>query len=105
MFDGIEADVLSLGDADCVVVTKWFYKGPLRILIDGGCGKDAGVILDFLRQMGYSDFSAILCTDLHNDHAMGLIKLVRSSAVAFSNGWIHDITKHVSADTLRHATA
>jgi beta-lactamase superfamily II metal-dependent hydrolase len=105
MFDGIEVDVLSLGDADCVVVTKWSDKGPLRILIDGGCGKDAGVILDFLRQMGYSYFWAVLCTHLHNDHASGLIKLVRSSGVAFSKGWMHDITKHVSADTLRRASA
>ncbi|HWY52864.1 MAG TPA: hypothetical protein VNZ03_00270 [Terriglobales bacterium] len=105
MFDGIEVDVLSLGDADCVIVTKWYEGSPIRILIDGGCGKDAGVILDFLRSRGYTYFWAILCSHLHNDHASGLIKLVRSSAIAFSNGWMHDITKHVSAETLRRASA
>jgi len=105
MFDGIEVDVLSLGDADCVIVTKWYEGSPIRILIDGGCGKDAGVILDFLRSRGYTYFWAILCSHLHNDHASGLIELVRSSAIAFSNGWMHDIAKHVSAETLRRASA
>jgi beta-lactamase superfamily II metal-dependent hydrolase len=105
MFDGIEVDVLSLGDADCVIVTKWNEGSPFRILIDGGCGQDAGAILDFLRHWGYTYFWAIVCTHLHNDHASGLIKLVRSSAITFSNGWMHDITKHVSADTLRRASA
>jgi len=105
MFNGIEVDVLSLGDADCVIVTKWHEGLPYRILIDGGCGKDAGVILDFLRHLGYTYFWAILCSHLHNDHASGLIKLVRSSSINFSNGWMHDITKHVSADALRRASA
>lgn len=105
MFNGIEVDVLSLGDADCVIVTKWYEDLPSRILIDGGCGNDAGVILDFLLKRGYTYFWAILCSHLHNDHASGLIKLVRSSAIAFTNGWMHDITKHVSAETLRRASA
>jgi hypothetical protein len=105
MFNGIEVDVLSLGDADCVIVTRWYEGSPYRILIDGGCGKDAGVILDFLRSRGYTYFWAILCSHLHNDHASGLIKLVRSSAITFSNGWMHDITKHVSAETLRRSSA
>jgi beta-lactamase superfamily II metal-dependent hydrolase len=105
MFDGIEVDVLSLGDADCVIVTKWYQGSPIRILIDGGCGKDASAILDFLRSRGYTYFWAILCSHLHNDHASGLIKLVRSPAIAFSHGWMHDITKHVSAETLRRASA
>jgi len=105
MFTGIEVDVLSLGDADCVIVTKWYEGSPVRILIDGGCGKHAGVILDFLRSRGYTYFWAILCSHLHNDHASGLIKLVRSSAIAFSHGWMHDITKRVSAETLRRASA
>jgi beta-lactamase superfamily II metal-dependent hydrolase len=105
MFNGIEVDVLSLGDADCVIVTKWYEGLPYRILIDGGCGKDASVILEFLTNLGYTYFWAILCSHLHNDHASGLITLVRSSAIAFSNGWMHDITKHVSADTLRRASA
>lgn len=105
MFNGIEVDVLDLGDADCVIVTKWHEGTPFRILIDGGCGKDAGTILDFLRYWKQTDLWAIVCSHLHNDHASGLIKLVRSSEITFSKGFMHDITKHVSPDGLRRASA
>jgi beta-lactamase superfamily II metal-dependent hydrolase len=105
MFTGLEVDVLSLGDADCIIVTQWNGGFPHRILIDGGCASDAGAILEFLRQRSYSNFWAVLCTHLHNDHASGLIKLVRSNSISFSKGLMHDITKHVSAESLRRASA
>jgi beta-lactamase superfamily II metal-dependent hydrolase len=104
MFHGIEVDVLSLGDADCTVVTKWENGTPHRILIDGGSGVDAETIIDFLLSRRYTYFWAVICTHLHNDHARGLIKLLRNRAITFSNGWMHDITKHVSAEALRRAS-
>jgi hypothetical protein len=36
MFDGIEVDMLSLEDADAIIVTKYESGKPHRILIDGG---------------------------------------------------------------------
>ena len=41
MFEGIEIDMLSLGDADSILVTQWTAYGPFRVLIDGGSGDDA----------------------------------------------------------------
>ena len=38
MLNGIEIDMLSLGDADCIVVTKYENSVPYRIIIDGGIG-------------------------------------------------------------------
>jgi beta-lactamase superfamily II metal-dependent hydrolase len=105
MYDGIEIDVLSLGDADCIVVTKWQASFPHRILIDGGLGSDAEIILDFLRRRNSTNFWAVICTHLHNDHASGLIKLVRSGAITFSCGLMHDITTHLSPESLRRASA
>lgn len=105
MFDGVEVDVISLGDADCIVVTQWQGSVPHRVLIDGGSGGDAEIVLDFLRRRNSTHFWAVVCTHLHNDHASGLIKLVYSSGISFTHGLMHDITKHVSAGCLRRASA
>ena len=105
MFNGIEVDVLSLGDADCIVVTKWDNNVPHRILIDGGGGSDAPTILDFLHRRGYRTFWAAVCTHLHRDHTRGLIKLVQNRSLHFTKGWMHNIRKHLSIDTLRRASA
>lgn len=36
VFTGFEIDMLSLGDADSIVVTAWHGRVPYFILIDGG---------------------------------------------------------------------
>jgi beta-lactamase superfamily II metal-dependent hydrolase len=111
MYDGIEVDVLSLADADCTVVTQWTSSSafggfvPFRILIDGGSDGDAKYVIDFLRGHGYTNFWAAVCTHPHKDHAGGLIKVIRERSISIVNGWMHDIQKHVPADTLRRASA
>jgi beta-lactamase superfamily II metal-dependent hydrolase len=104
-FNGIEVDMLSLGDADCIVVTQWNNSYPHRVLIDGGSGANADVVIDFLHSRGQTTFWAVLCTHGHNDHARGLIKVVQDKSFTFTNGWMHDIRKHISADALRRASA
>ena len=105
IFDGIEVDVLSLGDADCIVVTKWQDSVPHRILIDGGRDGDAETILDFLLGRDYTEFWAAICTHLHDDHASGLIKVVRSPHITIHNGYMRDIRSHITADALRRASS
>jgi len=105
MFDGIEIDMLSLGDADCIVVTKWADGGPFRMLIDGGTGDSGEAVREFLRGIGCTYLYAVVCTHPHNDHAAGLIKLLQDKTINVSTGWMHDIRKHVSADSLRRASA
>lgn len=102
---GLEVDMLSLGDADCIVVTEWTSTCACRVLIDGGSADDTGIIREFLRSRGYSNFYAVVCTHLHNDHARGLIQLVHDKSIGFSTGWMHDIRKHVSADALHRASS
>jgi glyoxylase-like metal-dependent hydrolase (beta-lactamase superfamily II) len=105
MFNGIEVDVLSLGDADCIAVTQWHDSFPHRILIDGGSGANAELVTDFLRSRDYTDLWAVLCTHPHNDHARGLIKVVQDKSITFRHAWMHDIRRHVSPDALRRAAA
>lgn len=104
-FNGIEIDMLSLGDADCIVVTQWFNSYPWRVLIDGGSSCNAATVKEFLRSRGQTDFWAVLCTHAHNDHACGLVKLIQDRAFTFSHGWMHDICKHIGEDALRRAAA
>jgi len=104
VFNGIEVDVVDIGDADCIVVTRWVNSVSHRVLIDGGCGADAEKILDFLLRRGCTNFWAVVCTHLHNDHARGLIKLVRNPSLTIQNGWMHNINKQVSAEALRRAS-
>lgn len=103
MFDGLEIDMLSLGDADCIVVTQYTFFGPQRILIDGGNASDAPVIREFFRSRGMTNFWAAVSTHQHNDHARGLIKLVQDKSITISTAWMHDIRKHVAPDALRRA--
>jgi beta-lactamase superfamily II metal-dependent hydrolase len=105
MFDGFEVDMLNLGDADCVVVTEWTTYGPFRVLIDGGRESDAEIIREFFHRRDYRVFYAAVCTHLHDDHAGGLIKLLRDRTLVFVTGWMHDIRNHISADALRRAGA
>ena len=51
--NGIEIDMLSLGDADCFLVTLWEHGRPTYILIDGGYAKNTLTVTRFL-QVGES---------------------------------------------------
>jgi beta-lactamase superfamily II metal-dependent hydrolase len=104
MFDGLEVDMLNLGDADCIVVTQWTSTGPCRVLIDGGCRADVGTVRDFFRFRDYQVFYAAVCTHLHNDHSAGLIRLLQDRTLRFVSGWMHDIRHHISDDDLRRAS-
>jgi hypothetical protein len=105
MFTGIEVDMLSLGDADCIIVTKYENSVPHRIIIDGGSGSSAEVILEFLFTRGMTDFWAAICTHPHNDHAAGLIKIAKNPRIRIQTAFMHDIRKHIAPDVLRRAAA
>lgn len=104
-YDGIEIDMLSLGDADCIVATQWHNSYPHRALIDGGCGGSYDEVVDFLTSRGYDTFWAVLCSHCHDDHASGLIRLVNNRDFTFHHAWMHDIRRHVGIDALRRASA
>jgi len=104
VFNGIEIDMLSIGDADCLIVTKYENGTPHRILIDGGSGKSADVALDFMLKRNVTEFWAAFCTHAHNDHAKGLMKIVQDKRIKIHNAIFNDIRYYVSADALRRAS-
>jgi beta-lactamase superfamily II metal-dependent hydrolase len=105
MFNGLEVDMVDLGDADCMVVTQWTPTCACRVLIDGGSGSDAEVIKEFFRIKNYTDFYAVVCSHPHNDHAAGLIKVVQDMSITIGSVWMHDIRNHLSPDSLRRASS
>ena len=102
---GFEVDMVSLGDADCLVVTAWGPFGPSRVLIDGGSSSNAPQVKYFLLAREYTSFAAAVCTHPHEDHAGGLIEVVKDPRFGFATAWMHDIRKHVSSDALRRASS
>lgn len=104
-FSGIEIDMLSLGDADSILVTEWWGNYVFTVLIDGGTVSDAKTVREFLRSRNITSLYAVVCTHLHNDHARGLIELVKDKTLSIASGWMHDMRKHASADALRRASS
>jgi beta-lactamase superfamily II metal-dependent hydrolase len=105
MYDGIEVDMLSLGDADCIVITQFHLElGAQTVLIDGGKESDAPQVIDFLHRMRKTNLWGAVCSHLHKDHARGLIKVLRHPSISVQTGWMHDIRGHVMPDALRRAS-
>jgi len=103
-FNGIEIDMLSLGDADAILVTAWSGTNVWRVLIDGGTASDAKEVREFLRSRNANSLFAVVCTHMHRDHARGLIELLKDRTLWITTGWMHDMRNRVCADTLRRAS-
>ena len=95
-YNGLEVDMLSVGDADSTLVTRWTNGVPTRVLIDGGNKSSASTLKLFLlrRRIRYVDH-VIVCTHPHDDHAAGLIELVTDKRFDFGMFWMHLPWKHV----------
>jgi len=95
--------MLHLGDADSIIVTKWTDGAATRVLIDGGNRNDSEKVLVFLAKNKIKYIDHIVCTHPHNDHAGGLIGIVKSNAVDFGKAWIHLPWNHVDYGALSQA--
>jgi beta-lactamase superfamily II metal-dependent hydrolase len=92
---GIEIDMLSLGDSDSILVTGWSSLGPTRVLIDGGNPTCGQAILDFLQSHGISRINHLVCTHPHDDHAGGLQVVAFCNWLTIDNAWIHQPRRHL----------
>jgi beta-lactamase superfamily II metal-dependent hydrolase len=99
-YDGIEVDMLNLGNADSILVTKWCAGVASRILIDGGNTSDAEKVLEFLGGRGIKYLNHIVCSHPHDDHAGGLLGVVKSPNIDFGQAWVHLPWKHIDQTTL-----
>jgi beta-lactamase superfamily II metal-dependent hydrolase len=95
MYNGIEVDMLSLGNADCILVSFWSGPTAQRVLIDGGNKADAPAVRAFLRNLKIETIDDVLSTHLHDDHSGGLIELLADETLKFGKVWCHVPHWHV----------
>lgn len=89
MFDGIEIDMLSVGNADCVLVTRWNGFSTERVLVDGGNKGTAKQVRGFLHAIGANYIDHVVCTHPHDDHVGGILELLTDSTLNFGHAYIH----------------
>ncbi len=102
-YNGIEVDMLNIGDADSILVTRWTNGMATRVLIDGGNKGSATSVKAFLLSRHIQYLDHIVCTHPHDDHAAGLIELVTDKRFDFGTFWMHLPWKHVNLQTLHEA--
>lgn len=100
-FNGIEIDMLSLGDADSILVALWENGRATYILIDGGYRKDAATVTRFLQRRRIEKIDHLVCSHMDNDHAAGLVRLVQEGKFKIGCGWVHQPNLHVSVNSVR----
>ena len=87
MYNGLEIDMLSLGNADCILVSYWSGLSVQRVLIDGGNKGDAATVRAFLRDLKVETIDDVLSTHHHDDHSGGLIELLSDETLKFGKVW------------------
>jgi beta-lactamase superfamily II metal-dependent hydrolase len=102
-FNGIEIDMLSLGDADSILVTSWDDDIPTYVLIDGGYVKHVPIIETFLGERNVDEIDHLISTHLHDDHIRGLVRLVQNGKFEIGTAWLHLPEKHVDMITMNKA--
>lgn len=101
--NGIEIDMMSLGDADSILVTQWTNGKYTRVLIDGGNKSSATQVRQFLRRRGVDYLHHVVCTHPHEDHAGGLVKLLLDPTLTIKRAWFHRAENHVDMLLVEHA--
>ena len=99
-YDGLEIDMLSLGNADSILVTRWNNGLAERVLIDGGEQSSAPVVRSFLRGQGISYLDHVVCSHYHDDHAAGLIELLKDNTLAVGRLWTHLELNHIDVQSI-----
>ncbi len=88
-YHGFEVFFLYLGNADCIFIRYYNQGIKSTVLIDGGCKRHAPIVRDFLRSLGESTINHLICSHHHEDHAAGLVELVKDTTLVFGQAWVH----------------
>lgn len=100
-YDGLEIDMLSVGDADCILVTGWTGGTPEHVLVDGGNPNDYQGLKAFLAGRQIMFLEHVVCSHPHRDHIGGLMGLLADTAVGVGRLWMHLPPSHSDERAMR----
>jgi beta-lactamase superfamily II metal-dependent hydrolase len=89
MYDGIEVDMLPVGNADCILITRWSGLEYETMLVDGGTKESYDKLYPFLVAKGLYHIHAVVSTHPHEDHAAGLIQLLEDKRISIGRLYLH----------------
>jgi beta-lactamase superfamily II metal-dependent hydrolase len=101
--DGLEIDMISLGKADSILVTRrdWWRSTTTHVLIDGGNKGSADTVRSFLSSRDVTYIDHMVCSHPHDDHAGGLIDLVKDPTLGLGKAWMHMPWLHVDIQAVK----
>lgn len=102
-FSGLEVDMLSLGNADAILVTQWTGSNATRVLIDGGHAADADEVLKKLAELRVAHLHHLVCTHPHDDHAAGLVQLLNNKQLTVGQLWMHLPWTHINYEEFKRS--
>lgn len=101
-YDGCEIFMMNVGNADCFLVIR-YYRGGTKdvILIDGGNTSDAESIVQRIKHLGITHVDYVVNTHPHDDHAAGLVEIVKDTSLTFGELWLHASWTRIDANAIR----
>jgi beta-lactamase superfamily II metal-dependent hydrolase len=102
-YNGLEIDMLALGDADSLLISRWANGNATRILVDGGYARHAEDVRRFLAERNISHIDHVVSSHFHSDHAEGLVDLVQDQSLTFGEAWVHLPENHVDMNAVGRA--
>lgn len=97
-YDGFEIDMLDIGEANCLLLSRWRNQDVQRILIDGGRNAHSSYVKKFLKTKRIFRLNHVVCTHSDSDHCQGLIPLVMDPEFEIEQAWVHDPRRHADLD-------
>ncbi len=98
--DALEVHHFDVGDADCILVTRWKDDQPWRLLIDGGRASTVNRVKASLKALDATRLDAVLCSHLDDDHAAGLVEIVADPEFEIGQGFMHVVEWHVALNEI-----
>jgi beta-lactamase superfamily II metal-dependent hydrolase len=96
--------MLNVGCADAILVTRWANGVASRVLVDGGNKSDYDdTVKPFLQGLTINHLDAVVCSHPHDDHAAGLLELIKARDFSIGAAFVHVPQWHVSMDEVNSA--
>lgn len=101
MYDGIQIDMINVGNADSFLVTRYTNGATTRVLVDGGRGGDYPTVREFLKGLGVTHLDHVVASHVHEDHTGGLVELVQNGEFTIGTLWAHEPAAHANVNAMR----